>query len=627
MIGYGTIAIPFNCKEKKMLKSKIDDILYLVEKPSRYIGDEVNSIKKDIHSDLIRFGFCFPDVYEVGMSHLGSHILYGVLNDVEDVYCERVYAPWVDMEEKMKEHKIPLFTTETRTDIAKLDMLGFTLQYELSYTNILNMLSMSGIPLRSKDRKEEDPIIMAGGPCAYNPEPLADIIDFFSLGEGEEVMVEVMDLYREKKKNNWTKEEFLSKLARLNGIYVPKYYDVEYNDDQTIKSFGPIGDYPKSIQKRIVEDMNTAYYPTHFVVPYTDVVHDRAMVEIFRGCTRGCRFCQAGMIYRPIREKSREVIVETASKIIAATGYEELSLTSLSTLDHTDIKETIFKLIEENTKDMVGVSLPSLRVDDLAVEVLQEIQKIRKTGLTFAPEAGTQKMRDVINKGVTEEDLEKTLSQVFSLGWNRVKLYFMLGLPTETFEDLDGINDLGNKSTWLYKQVPAENRRGSVSVTLSTACFVPKPFTPFQWFKQNSIEEFREKQFYLKDKITNKKVKFNYHDAHTSVLEGVFARGDRRLSEVLIKAFELGCKFDGWQEYFDYELWMKAFEACDIDPDFYIRERAYDEILPWDHIDVGVRKDFLIREYENAIKGVVTEDCRGNCVGCGINVDLIGREC
>lgn len=626
MIGYG-VAIPFICEEKKMLRNKIDDILYLVEKPSRYIGDEINSVKKEITENMIRYGFCFPDVYEVGMSHLGSHILYGVLNEIEDVYCERVYAPWADMEAKMREHNIPMFTTETRTDIRELDIVNFTLQYELSYTNILNMLNLSNIPFKAVDRTEDDPVIMAGGSCAYNPEPMADIIDFFSLGEGEEVLVEVMDLFRQKKKEGWTKDELLSRLAKLDGIYVPKFYDVAYNEDGTIASFEAQEGYPSVIQKRIVEDMNKAYYPEKFIVPYTDVVHDRAMIEIFRGCTRGCRFCQAGMIYRPIREKSRELIVETAQKVIAATGYEELSLTSLSTLDHTDIKNTIFELIKENTKDMVGVSLPSLRVDDLAVEVLQEIQKIRKTGLTFAPEAGSQRMRDVINKGVTEEDLEKTLSQVFNLGWNRVKLYFMMGLPTETLEDLDGINDLGNKSTWLYKQVPAEKRRGGVSVTLSTAGFVPKAFTPFQWFKQNTLEEFREKQRYLREKITNKKVKFNYHDATTSVLEGAFARGDRRLSDVLIKAYELGCKFDGWQEFFDYDKWMLAFKETGVDFDFYLRERDYEEILPWDHIDVGVTKAFLIREYEKAVNAELTEDCRDKCVGCGININLIGREC
>lgn len=610
-----------------MLKNKIDDILYLVEKPSRYIGDEINSIKKDIRKDLIRFGFCFPDVYEVGMSYLGGHILYGLLNEVEDVYCERIFSPWHDMEVKMRENNIPMYTMETRTDIKDLDMVGFTLQYELSYTNILNVLDMSNIPLRSKDRQEDDPIIMAGGPCAYNPEPLADIIDFFSLGEGEEVMLEVMDLYREKKENNWSKETFLEKIALIKGIYVPKFYQAEY-DGEKLVTFGPIDPkYPATIQKRIIEDVDNIYYPTKPVVPYTDIVHDRAMVEIFRGCTRGCRFCQAGMIYRPIREKSKDVIVRTALEMIEKTGYEELSLTSLSTLDHTDIKATIIKLIEENQKNMVSVSLPSLRVDDLAIEVLQEIQKIRKTGLTFAPEAGTQRMRDVINKGVREEDLEKTLTQVFSNGWNRVKLYFMLGLPTETFEDLDGINDLGNKSTWLFKQVPAEKRKGSVSITLSTAGFVPKPFTPFQWFKQNTLEEFREKQYYLKDKITNKKVKFNYHDAETSVLEGAFARGDRRLSEVLIKAFEMGCKFDGWQEYFKYDIWMAAFKAVGVKPEWYTRARDYDELLPWDHIDVGVRKEFLIRENENAINAVVSGDCRGNCLGCGVNIDLIGREC
>ncbi|MBN2794901.1 MAG: TIGR03960 family B12-binding radical SAM protein [Clostridia bacterium] len=611
-----------------MLRNKIDDILYLVEKPSRYIGDEINSVKKTVTTEMIRYGFCFPDVYEVGMSHLGSHILYGVLNNIEDVYCERVYAPWSDCEAILRRENLPLFTHETRTDIKEMDILNFTLQYELSYTNILNMLNMSNIPLRSKDRSEEDPFIMAGGPCAYNPEPLAEIVDFFSLGEGEEVFIDLMNLYREKKKNNWTKDEFLRKVALVDGIYVPKFYEVTYNEDMTLKSFEPISDeFPKKIQKRIVEDMNGAYYPTNFVLPYTDTVHDRAMIEIFRGCTRGCRFCQAGMIYRPVREKSKEVILKSARDILENTGYEEISLTSLSTLDHSDIKDTIYQMIDEHQSQMVGISLPSLRTDDLAVDVLQEIQKIRKTGLTFAPEAGTQRMRDVINKGVTEQDLDETLMKIFGLGWSRVKLYFMIGLPTETYEDLDGINDLGNRSTWLFKQIPAEQRQGTVSVTLSASNFVPKPFTPFQWMAQDTLETFKEKQKYLRSKIVNKKVKFNYHDAETSVLEGVFARGDRRLSEVLIKAYELGCVFDGWQEFFNFEKWMQAFEACGIDYKFYNRERSYEELLPWDFIDVGVRKAFLIRENENAINGVVTADCRQQCVGCGINIDLIGRDC
>lgn len=610
------------------MNNNLDTLLYQVEKPSRYIGDEVNSVNKAIQPHTIRFGFCFPDVYEVGMSHLGSHILYGVLNNQEDVFCERVYSPWVDMEAILRKNNLPLFTLETRSPLVDMDVLNFTLQYELSYTNILNILDLSNIPLKSSDRREEDPIIMAGGPCAYNPEPLAEIVDFFSLGEGEEVFIEIMDLFKEKKAKNWTKDQLLRALSQVPGIYVPKFYKVTYNEDQTIKSFEPLSsEFPSVIQKRIIEDMNTAYYPEKFVIPYTDIVHDRAMVEIFRGCTRGCRFCQAGMIYRPIREKSKEVIVETARKIIENTGYEELSLTSLSTLDHSDIKDTIFQLIKEQTHDQVGVSLPSLRLDDLAVDVIQEIQKIRKTGLTFAPEAGSQRLRDVINKGVTDEDLDRTLSKIFNLGWQRVKLYFMIGLPTETYEDLEGINELGNKATYLYKQVPAENRRGSVSVTLSTACFVPKPFTPFQWFEQDSLETFKEKQKFLRNKINNKKVKFNYHDGKTSVLEGAFARGDRRLADVLITAFKLGCKFDGWQEYFDFDKWQEAFDRHGISMDFYTRGREFDEILPWDFIDVGVRKDFLIKEYEKSLKGQVTPDCRGNCVGCGINIDLIGREC
>lgn len=611
-----------------MLMNKIEALLRQVEKPSRYIGDEINSVLKPITGELIRYGFCFPDVYEVGMSHVGSHILYGVLNNIEDVFCERIYSPWGDLEALLRADKLPLFTMETKSDIKEMDILNFTLQYELSYTNILNILDMSFIPLRSKDRKEEDPIIMAGGPCAYNPEPIAEIIDLFSLGEGEEVFIELMDLLREKKKNNWTKDEFLKKAALIKGIYVPKFYTVTYNDDDTIKSFEPVSEeFPRKIQKRIIEDMNTAYYPSEFVIPYADIVHDRAQVEIFRGCTRGCRFCQAGMIYRPVREKSKEVIVDTARKIIEATGYEELSLTSLSTLDHTEINDTVYQLIEEQLKNKVSISLPSLRLDNLPVDVLQEIQKIKKTGLTFAPEAGSQRLRDVINKGVTQEDLDETLTQIFSLGWQRVKLYFMLGLPTETFEDIDGINELGNRAAYLHRIVPKELKNSPVSVTLSTGCFVPKAFTPFQWFEQNSLELMREKQIFLKKLVINKKLKFTYMDAKTSVLEGVFARGDRRLNEVLITAFEMGCKFDGWTEHFNFETWLSAFEKHQVLLETYTRGKSYDEILPWDFIDIGVRKEFLIQEYENSLKGIVTADCRENCVGCGINIDLLGSDC
>jgi len=607
----------------------LDDMLYRVEKPSRYIGDEVNMCKKEITEDLVRVGFGFPDVYEVGMSHLGMHILYGVLNEMDNVYCERIFSPWSDFEQILREEKRSLFTVETKSPVADMDILAFTLQYELSYTNILNIMDMGGIPLRAKDRSDDTPLIFAGGPCAYNPEPLAEIMDFFVMGEGEEVLPEIIEVYRKVKSKEMTKAEYLKAIAKIEGIYVPSFYSVSYNEDGTIAEFGPISEeYPKKIKKRIIEDMNTAYYPEKFLVPYTDIVHDRAMIEIFRGCTRGCRFCQAGMIYRPIREKSAEVIIETAQKIIRSTGFEEMALTSLSTLDHTEIEKAIMSLVKEYENEKIGVSLPSLRLDAFAVEVLQEIQKIRKTGLTFAPEAGTQRMRDVINKGVTEDDLVTTMDKIFRLGWNKVKLYFMMGLPTETFEDLEAIADLGNKVTYTHKTVPRELRRDGLTVSISTSCFVPKPFTPFQWMAQDTLETFQEKQRFLRKTITNKKIRFTYHDAHTSVLEGAFARGDRRLNEVLIKAWELGCRFDGWQEYFDYDKWMEAFKLTGVDMDFYShRERSYDEILPWDHIDVGVRKDYLIKENDKAVKEEITQDCRDACTGCGMNVDFLGGAC
>lgn len=602
------------------MKKSLDDILYLVEKPARYIGGEINSVVKTDLDHKIRIGFGFPDVYEVAMSHIGMHILYGLQNTLEDVYCERVFAPWTDMEKHMRDNDIELFTLETKSPIKTLDLLSFTLQYELSYTNVLNMLDLGGIPLRSKDRIEEDPIIFAGGPCAYNPEPVAAIFDLFVMGEGEEVNLELLDLYRRHKQGNYSRAAFLEAAASIEGIYVPAYYDATYNEDGTLAAFTPLkSSIPSRVKKRIIDDMDQAYYPEEVLVPFIDIVHDRAVLEIFRGCTAGCRFCQAGMIYRPIREKSVEKLLDSAKKMLASSGYDEVALSSLSTLDYSEIEKLIYTMIESHEDDKVGISLPSLRLDTFSVEVLQEIQKVRKTGLTFAPEAGTQRLRDVINKGVTEDNIFTTLESVFTEGWNRVKLYFMMGLPTETYEDLDGINEIGNRTTHLYKTIKSDKKKGGVTVTISVACFVPKPFTPFQWQKQDTLEGFIEKQKYLRGIITNKKVKFNYHEAQSSFLEAVFARGDRRLSDVLIKAFELGCKFDGWQEYFDYDKWMEAFKIIGVDPEFYTsRERTVDELFPWDFIDVGVTKKFLWREWENALAEKVSPDCRNNCHGCGI---------
>lgn len=602
------------------MKKSLDDILYLVEKPARYIGGEINSVVKTDLDHKIRIGFGFPDVYEVAMSHIGMHILYGLQNTVEDVYCERVFAPWTDMEMHMRDNNIELFTLETKSPIKTLDLLSFTLQYELSYTNVLNMLDLGGIPLRSKDRTEEDPIIFAGGPCAYNPEPVADIFDLFVMGEGEEVNLELLDLYRNHKQGNYSRMSFLEAAASIEGIYVPAFYDATYNEDGTLATFTPKKDnIPARVKKRIIDDMDQVYYPEEVLVPFIDIVHDRAVLEIFRGCTAGCRFCQAGMIYRPIREKSVERLLESAKNMLASSGYDEVALSSLSTLDYSEIEKLIYTMIEKHEENKVGISLPSLRLDTFSVEVLQEIQKVRKTGLTFAPEAGTQRLRDVINKGVTEANIFTTLESVFTEGWNRVKLYFMMGLPTETYEDLDGINEIGNRTTHLYKTIKSDKKKGGVTVTISVACFVPKPFTPFQWQKQDTLDGFIEKQKYLRAIINNKKVKFNYHEAQSSFLEAVFARGDRRLNDVLIKAFELGCKFDGWQEYFDYDKWMEAFKATGVDPEFYTsRERTVDELFPWDFIDVGVTKKFLWREWENALAEKVSPDCRKNCHGCGI---------
>jgi len=616
-------------REAIKLMKKLDDILYKVEKPSRYIGGEINSAMKEVTEDMVRFGFAFPDVYEVGMSHLGMHILYGLLNAQDDIFCERVFTPWTDLEAEMRKENIELFTVETKSPVRDLDIIGFTLQYELSYTNILNMLDLGGIPLRSAERSETDPIIIAGGPCAYNPEPIANIVDVFVLGEGEEVTLELVDCVREMKVAGKTRKEMLRTLADINGIYVPSLYEITYFEDGRIESFKPLEEgVPATIQKRIIKDLDTVYYPDKFIVPYMDTVHDRAMVEIFRGCTAGCRFCQAGMIYRPVREKSVDVIQEAAMELIRTTGFEELSLASLSTMDYSKIDDLIAGLVKDHEENKIGVSLPSLRLNSFSVSVVEQIQKIRKTGLTFAPEAGSQRMRDVIDKGVTEDDLIDTMDRIFNLGWSRVKLYFMIGLPTETEEDLKGIAELGTKVSSVYYNIPKERRAGKFAITLSASCFVPKPFTPFQWMAQDRLDTFAEKQRLVKGAIKERTIKFNYHDAHTSFLEGVVARGDRKVGEVIIKAFELGCRFDGWNEYFSYEKWMEAFELTGIDPHFYAtRERSYDEILPWDFIDIGVTKKFLISENEKAINGEVTKDCREGCTGCGINLGLFEGGC
>ncbi|WPC42896.1 TIGR03960 family B12-binding radical SAM protein [Clostridium sp. JS66] len=603
-----------------------DDILFKVEKPARYIGGELNSYNKDKNEVDIRFAFCFPDVYEVGMSHLGMRILYYTLNEREDTFCERVFAPWVDMEKLMRENNIPLYALETKDPIKDFDFIGFTLQYEMSYTNILNMIDLAGIPVRASERGEEDPIIMCGGPCAYNPEPLYDIADFFAMGEGEEQMDEIMDLYK-KYKGKKQKKSFLRELSHIEGIYVPSLYSVEYKEDGTIKEFKPLyDDVPEKVKKRIIKNFNDVPYPDKFIVPYTDIVHDRIMLETFRGCSRGCRFCQAGMIYRPIREKTTDKLMELAEKLIKSTGYSELSLTSLSICDYSNIQGLIHMLVEKYEKDRVGVSLPSLRIDSFFVDMINQIQKVRKTGLTFAPEAGTQRMRDVINKGVTEQNLMESSRSAFESGWSTIKLYFMLGLPYETMEDVEGIADLSQKVVDQYFGVPKEKRKKGLRVTVSTAIFVPKPFTPFQWVPQIRMENVREEIGVLRSAIKSRNIVYNWHESPVSYLEAIFARGDRRVCDVLIKAFEKGAKFDGWSEYFNFDTWMEAFEECNVDGDFYAyRQREYDEVLPWDFIDVGVNKEFLIRENEKAKKGEVTPDCRQGCYNCGVNVNLEGK--
>lgn len=610
-----------------MIKKEVEKILQYVQKPARYVGGELNSVIKDADKVDIRYAFCFPDIYEIGMSHLGMKILYGLVNEREDAWCERVFAPDIDMEEQMRKHNVPLFALESGDYIKDFDMIGFTLMYELCYTNVLNMLDLAGIPLFSKDRTELAPIICVGGPCACNPEPIADFVDIVFLGDGEESTNAVIDLLKECKKNGATKQEFLLKAKDITGVYVPSFYKDSYNDDGTLKELAPINDAPEKVKKSIVSDMNKCYYPKEFVVPFISIVHDRAVEEIFRGCIRGCRFCQAGFIYRPIREKSVETINAQSKALIESTGYDELSLCSLSTSDHSQVNEMLTSLIDWTVKDKINLSLPSLRVDNFSDKLVDKLNKVRKSGLTFAPEAGTQRLRDVINKNVTEKEVIKTCTKAFDNGWTTVKLYFMMGLPTETMVDIEGIANLGMDVLHAFYNNPNRQKGTGLQVNISCSSFIPKPFTPFQWEPEDTMESLKAKQKHLLESIPSKKIKVSYHETPTSLLEGVLARGDRRLSAVLYSAYKKGCKFDSWDEHFKFDAWMEAFEENNLDPYFYTqRRRDFSEVLPWDHLDYGISRKFLERENIKAHENKTTPHCRIQCAGCGAN-KLNGGHC
>ena len=597
---------------------ELSDILLKVQKPARYIGGEQGTIIKDKNNIDVRFAFCFADSYEVGMSHLGMKILYSVANTPDWAWCERVFAPWDDMETEMRKNNIPLFALESGDKLTDFDIIGFTIPYEMCYTNILNCLDLGGIPLRSSDRKDLSPIVIAGGPCTCNPEPLADFIDIFSIGEGEELTLEIMELYRKHKKLGSDKMTFLREAAKLEGVYVPAFYEAEYNDDGTLKAFHAKENAPEKITKRIIKDLDNCHYPDNFVVPYLDIVHDRAVCEIYRGCIRGCRFCQAGYIYRPIREKSASVANAQAKQLCENTGYDELSLLSLSTSDYSQINELLGCMLPWTEKEKIGLQLPSLRIDNFSDELLQKVASVRKSGLTFAPEAGTQRLRDAINKNVTEKDVMDTCRVAFEGGYTSVKLYFMMGLPTETMEDIEGIANLAQKVVDLYYSLENRPKGKGVSVSVSCATFIPKPFTPFQFEAQDDFATIEAKQKHLRDCIKTRKISVSLHNSGTSLIEAVLARGDRRLCDVVYKAWEKGCKFDGWDEYFNYEKWIEAFDECGLDPAFYAnRKREYNEILPWDHIDIGVSKKFLINQDKLAHESVTTPNCRQKCAGCG----------
>jgi len=609
------------------MTEKLQRILPTVQKPARYVGGEFNEIKKDPDSVRVRVAFCFPDTYEIGMSNVGMRILYGVMNEMDGVWCERVFAPWGDMEQAMRNHNLPLWALESQDPVKDFDMIAFTIGYEMCYTNILNMLRLAGVPLLAKDRHELKNIVFAGGVCCYNPEPLADFIDFFSLGEGEEITVEIVSLYDRAKADGWSKAQFLQEVSKIPGIYVPSFYEHTYHEDGTLAAITPAPGVPEKVTKRIIEDLDSAYYPTKMIVPSTEIVHDRANLEVFRGCVRGCRFCQAGFSCRPVRKKSADVLYRQAVETLSDSGHNEITLSSLSTSDYRQLKELTDQLIPYCEFNKVNLSVPSLRADNFSVELMHRLQTLRKSGLTFAPEAGTQRLRDVINKNLTEEEILTSCANAFSGGWSNVKLYFMLGLPTETDEDVLGIADLVYKIIKTWKDCATNKKRG-LRVHVATAFFVPKPHTPFQWEKQITQEEYLRRCRLLKDHFYSKSIEYNYHTPDISMLESVTARGDRRLGPVLVAAMENGAKMDGWDEYFDYSAWQKAFDTCGVDPSFYtVRGYGEDEILPWDTIDVGVRKQFLLRERKRAYDGLVTADCRQGCSGCGADCLLKEVEC
>lgn len=602
-----------------------DEILLKISQPARYIGGEVNMVKKDPSKVAVRFAMCFPDVYEIGMSHLGIQILYDMFNRRDDVYCERVYSPWMDLDPIMREQKIPLFAVESQDPIKNFDFLGITIQYEMCYTNILQVLELSQIPLHAEDRTEEDPIVIGGGPCTYNPEPIAPFFDLFYMGEGEVVYFDLIDRYKEIKARGGSRKEFLEQAAQIPGIYVPGFYDVTYKEDGTIEAMIPNNPHaPQTVSKQLVMDMSDTWYPEKPVVPYLRATQDRVVLEIMRGCIRGCRFCQAGMVYRPVRERSLEELKRLARTMLKSTGHEEISLSSLSSSDYTKLEGIVNFLIDEFDGKGVNVSLPSLRIDAFSLDVMSKVQDVKKSSLTFAPEAGSQRLRNVINKGLTEENILNGSAEAFKGGWNRVKLYFMLGLPTETVEDMQGIAELSEKVAEVYYDtVPKEQRHGKVQVTASTSFFVPKPFTPFQWAPMCTKEQFLERasivNHRMKEMLNKKSLRYNWHEADVTVLEGVLARGDRKVAAVIEEAYRKGAIYDSWSEYFNNDIWMKAFETCGVDIDFYTtRERSLDEVFPWDFIDAGVTKDFLKREWANAQAETVTPNCRMRCSGCGV---------